>query len=165
MRKAGIGVAAQQVWELESKLNGLRPQSGTLRRKLITSGLTQSQIDQLLVDHQPVTTVPIKAPFGGTVVNFEKVLGQAALAHEALFEIHDTTRPLIRGFVSERDAGRVRIGQSLRARLVADPDLCWDWACSPQRAGRSESRAGPRPSGWNSTASRTDPSFVASLLA
>ena len=121
LRKAGVGVAAQQVWELESKLNGLRAQSGTLRRKLVTAGVNQSQIDRLLIDHQPVIAVPIRASFGGTVVNFEKVLGQAVAAHEALFEIHDTTRPLIRGLVSERDAGRVRIGQSLRVRLVADP--------------------------------------------
>jgi RND family efflux transporter MFP subunit len=121
LRKAGAGVAAQQVWELEGKLNGLRSQSATLRRKLITGGISSNRIDQLIADHRPIVAVPVRAPFDGALVNFDKSLGQSVAAHEPLFEIHDATRPPIRALVSERDISRVRIGQAVRVRLVADP--------------------------------------------
>jgi RND family efflux transporter MFP subunit len=55
------------------------------------------------------------------VVNFDKVLGQAVAAHEVLFSIHDVRHAPVRGLVPERDAGRIRIGQQVRARFVANP--------------------------------------------
>ncbi len=124
LKKSGGGVAGQRLWELESQLNGLKTQSDTLRRKLVTAGLTPAQIDQLLADKRLVGFAPVRAPFAGVVVDFDKVLGQAVAAHESLFEIRDVTaRAPVRGFVSERDAGRVKPDQVVRVRLVADPEF------------------------------------------
>jgi hypothetical protein len=55
------------------------------------------------------------------VANFDKVLGQAVAPHEPLFQVHDPAGPWVRGFVPERDVGRVRLGQPVRVRVVADP--------------------------------------------
>lgn len=115
------GAAARQVWELESQANGLRTRTDGLRRKLLTAGLTADQIDRLLARTEMATAVPVRAPLGGAVVSFDKVLGQAVAAHEPLFEVHDLTAPLVRGFVSERELGRVSPGRPARVRLVADP--------------------------------------------
>lgn len=115
------GVAARRVWELESQLNGLRSRGEGLRRRLLTAGLTADQIDRLLTKSEMVSAVPVRAPIAGVVVNFDKVLGQAVAAHEPLFEVHDLSAPPVRGFVSERDLGRVTPGRPARVRLVADP--------------------------------------------
>jgi membrane fusion protein, heavy metal efflux system len=115
------GVAIRRLWELESRQKGLEGQSETLRRKLLIVGLEQEQIARLVTDKELITSVPIRAPIAGTVVNFDKALGQAISPREPLFEIHDLSHPLVQGFVSERDSGRVRPGLPVRIRLVADP--------------------------------------------
>jgi RND family efflux transporter MFP subunit len=117
------GAAARRLWELESQLNGLKTRAEGLKRKLLTAGLTPEHVERLLSKNEMVTAVPVRSPIAGVVVNFDKVLGQAVLAHEPLFEVHDLSAPWVRGFASERDAGRVSIGQPVRVRLVADPSF------------------------------------------
>jgi RND family efflux transporter MFP subunit len=116
-------VPRRRVWELESRVTGLRNQVDTLRRKLVTAGLTVDQVDRVVASKELVPALPVRSPIGGVVVNFDKVLGQAVAAHEPLFEVHDLSRPWVRGFVSERDVARVRVGQPVRARLVSDPGV------------------------------------------
>jgi RND family efflux transporter MFP subunit len=115
------GAAARRLWELESQLNGLKTRAEGLKRKLLTAGLTSDHIERLLTKNEMVSAVPVRSPVSGVVVNFDKVLGQAVLAHEPLFEVHDLSAPWVRAFTSERDIGRVSLGQAVRVRLVADP--------------------------------------------
>jgi RND family efflux transporter MFP subunit len=115
------GAAARRLWELESQVNGLTVRGEGLRRRLQTAGLTPDDIGRLLEKGEMVTAVPVRSPIGGVVVNFDRVLGQAVAAHEPLFEVHDLTRPLVRGFVSERELGRVTLDRKARVRPIADP--------------------------------------------
>lgn len=115
------GAAARRLWELESQVNGLTVRGEGLRRRLLTAGLTPDVIERLLTKGEMVSAVPVRSPIAGVVVNFDKVLGQAVAAHEPLFEVHDLSAPLVRGFVSERELGRVTLGRPARVRLVADP--------------------------------------------
>jgi RND family efflux transporter MFP subunit len=115
------GAAARRLWELESQLAGLRARRDTLRRKLAGAGLTPDQIDRVTDRKELTTAVPVRAPLGGVVANFDKVLGQAVAPHEPLFQVHDPAGPWVRGFVPERDVGSIRLGQPVRVRLVADP--------------------------------------------
>ncbi|AWM39070.1 Cobalt-zinc-cadmium resistance protein CzcB [Gemmata obscuriglobus] len=120
--KTAPGVAARRLWELESQVTTLRARAGALRRQLTTAGLTAEQVEGVVAKRELVATVPVRAPLSGAVVGFDKVLGQAVAAHEPLFEVHDLRRPQVRGYLSERDVGRVRIGQPVRVRLVAAPE-------------------------------------------
>lgn len=115
------GVARRRVWETESRVTSLKSQVETFRRKLATVGLAAQDIDRIVETKQVVSAVPVRSPVNGTVVTFDKSLGQAVLAQEVLFNVHDRSRPWVVGFVSERDVARVRVGQSVRARLVSDP--------------------------------------------
>src|SRR5262249_37627973 len=67
-----------------------------------------------------VHALPVRSPIAGVVVSFDRVLGQAVKAEDALFAVHDLSRPLIRAHVGEHDQGRVRLGQKARVRLRAD---------------------------------------------
>ncbi len=119
--RASPGIAARRLWELESQENELRARSETLRRKLMRIGFTAEQITRLVKEKVLLTESPIRSPIAGVVVNFDKALGQAVSPQEPLFEIHDFSHPLVRGFVSERDTARVQPGLPVRIRLVADP--------------------------------------------
>ncbi len=114
-------VARSRVWEAESRVVGLKSQVDTLRRKLATVGLATQEIDRIFETKQVLSAIPVRSPVNGTVVTFDKSLGQAVLAQEVLFAVHDQSKPWVMGFVSERDVAHVRVGQSVRVRLVSDP--------------------------------------------
>lgn len=114
-------VARRRVWETESRVATLKSQADTLRRKLATVGLTTPEIDGIVETKRVLSAIPVRSPVDGVVVAFEKALGQAVAAQEVLFAVHDQRKPLVMGFVSERDVARVRVGQSVRVRLVSDP--------------------------------------------
>jgi cobalt-zinc-cadmium efflux system membrane fusion protein len=114
-------VARRQVWETEGRVAGLKAQHETLRRKLMTVGLAAPDIDRIVETRQVLAAVPVRSPIAGVVVTFDKSLGQAVTAQEVLFAVHDPSHPWVVGAVSERDIGRVRVGQAVRVRLVADP--------------------------------------------
>ncbi len=114
-------VARRRVWEVESRVTGLKSQLETLRRKLSTVGLTASEIDRIVETKQVLSAIPVRSPIAGVVVTFDKALGQAVAAQEVLFAVHDQRKPWLMGFVSERDVSQVRVGQSVRVRLVSDP--------------------------------------------
>lgn len=114
-------VARRRVWEVESRVTGLKSQLETLRRKLSTVGLTASDIDRIIESKQVLSAIPVRSPVSGVVVTFDKSLGPAVAAQEVLFAVHDQRNPWVMGFVSERDVAHVRVGQAVRVRLVSDP--------------------------------------------
>lgn len=125
MRAAEQSVPRRQLWETESLYNATRNRRDSLRRKLEAVGLSRAQIDAVLAEKKLLEALPLRAPINGTVVNFDKVLGQVIKAEEPLFEIHDLSRLWVQGYLSERDLAKVRIDPrsppEARVRLVADP--------------------------------------------
>lgn len=122
LRTAGVGVSPRRLLDQEGLVNSVRNQRDSIRRRLEAVGLTGVQLDALLKDRTLVEALPVKAPIDGVVASFDKVLGQALKAEEPLFEVHDLSRPLVQGFVSERDLASVHVDQTARVRLVAAPD-------------------------------------------
>ena len=121
IRAVGAGLAGRQLQEAENLFQAARNRRESLREKLLAVGLSRKQVDTLLQDKKVVQTLPLRAPLAGSVVHFNKVLGQTIKAEDPLFEIHDLSRVWVQGYVSERVLARVRIGQRARVRLVADP--------------------------------------------
>lgn len=68
-----------------------------------------------------MATLPVRAPIDGTIVRFERTLGQAVRVDEPIFEIHDPSQALVQAFLAERDLSRAAMGQSVRVRVTADP--------------------------------------------
>ncbi len=114
-------VPRRRVLELESDVNANRQKRDSLQRKLLLAGLSSEQLRSLLTDNKLVDALPVRSPIDGLVVSFDRVLGQAIKADEALFAIHDLNRPPVLGYVSERDLSLVHLGQSVRVRFKGDP--------------------------------------------
>lgn len=127
LRGASDALPRRQLWETESLFNATRNRRDSLERKLETVGVSRDQIASLLKEKRLVEALPVRAPIAGTVVHFDKVLGQIVKAEEPLFEVQDLSRVWIQGFLSERDLARLRLdsqeSMDVRVRLVADPSF------------------------------------------
>ena len=121
----------RRVWELQNQRETLLHQVGSLKRKLAFFGLTEKEIVELeQIDLAQKDTaanllaaVPIRAAAAGWIVGFHVVPGQVVHPEDQLLEIHDLSKVWVKGYVFERDTGRVAVGQSARVTFSAFPDL------------------------------------------
>jgi RND family efflux transporter MFP subunit len=114
-------VPERSLLEADSRLRAVRNQRDALKRKLLTIGLSDRQVDDLAVRRQLVCSLPLRSPIAGVVVRFDRVVGQALKAEETVVEVHDLSGCRVRGQVGQADVGRVHLGQQARVRLLADP--------------------------------------------
>ncbi len=135
LKDMGDGVPRRRIIEAESRVVAGRQSRATLRRKLLLAGLDEAAIGRLLEKKDAVPAIPVRAPVAGIVVSFDGVLGQAVKAEGPLFTVHDLSRPLFAGHLSEAESGRVRVGQRVRVRLSADPAFVADGKVA--RTGRT----------------------------
>jgi RND family efflux transporter MFP subunit len=109
--------------EAETAYRASLQRRDSFRRRLEAVGISDRQIQDVMDRAKFVEALPVKAPIAGAVVYFFHAgLGHAVKAEEPLFEVHDVARPVVRGFVSERQLPGLRIGQLARIRLLADPN-------------------------------------------
>jgi multidrug efflux pump subunit AcrA (membrane-fusion protein) len=120
--RAVIGALPERTLrETESDYRAAQLRRDSYWRKLEAVGLTREEIREVLDRRRPVETLPVRAPIGGAVVGLQATLGHLVEANHPVFEIHDLGRRLVRGYVSERQLAAVRVGQTARVRLLADP--------------------------------------------
>src|SRR5262249_6191055 len=84
--------------------------------------LTPEQVWQVQEGRLFVDALPVRAPLDGFVVRSAATLGRAVKAEEALFEVHDLSRPIVRAHVGQRQVAAAWVGQKARACLLAAPD-------------------------------------------
>jgi cobalt-zinc-cadmium efflux system membrane fusion protein len=135
LKASGEATARRRLLEQEALVNASRQQRDTLRRRLRVAGLAGEQIDDAVKTGTIIEAVPVRSPIDGVVVGFDRTLGQAVKAEEPLFTVHDLSRPVVQGYVSERDLSRVRVGQKVRVRVAGDPAFLADGTVA--RSGRS----------------------------
>jgi RND family efflux transporter MFP subunit len=135
LREAKEAVPKRRLVEAEAAYTAAANRRDSLRRRLELAGLTGEQLDALLKRREVAPALPVRAAVEGTVVSFDRVVGQAVRADEPLFEVHDLARPWVQGFVSEQELARVRVGQPARVRLVGDPGSVLDGKVA--RSGRT----------------------------
>lgn len=119
-------VAGRRVWEAQAAYERARGQLESARWKLGNLGLSAAEIDRIATDGNVMDYLPIHAPINGTIVRFDKALGQVIGADESLFEIHDLRRVWVQGFLTERDFAELPKGEDdlrARVRFVAAPDV------------------------------------------
>jgi len=121
----------RRIWELQNQRDTLRHQVASLKRQLAFFGLTDEEVAQLertdLAGKNSAANlmsgVPIRAPVPGWIVGFHVVPGQVVRPEDQLFEVHDLSKVWVKGYVFERDAAQVAVGQPARVTFSAFPDL------------------------------------------
>ena len=117
-------VSQVSLLQVESKLAASRNRAETLSNRLSILGMSKEQLRDLVARRKLTELLPIRATVAGTLVHFDKVLGQAVKADEKLFTLHNLERPWIEGYVSERDLPGIRLGESqaVRVRFPSDSE-------------------------------------------
>ena len=121
----------RRIWELQNQIETLRHRVASLKRRLVFFGLTHEEIAALermdptsgSFDDGLLHGVPVRAPRSGWIVGFHVVPGQIVDRQDTLFEIHDLSKVWVKGYVFERHAAQVTIGQPARVTFSAFPDL------------------------------------------
>lgn len=122
LKSATDGISKRRMIEAETAYNQANNRRDSLTRRLQLVGLSLEEINNLVEKRTILPTLPVRASLGGTIVRFDRVIGQNIRLDEPIFEIHDLSKPLIQGFVSEQAFSQVKIGQSARIRLVSFSD-------------------------------------------
>lgn len=124
------GFPKTQLWELQLQDKTQSHKLRNLKRQLSMVGLPADAIERLLQTDLSTAnmelefaTVPVRAPIAGRLAEFEVVLGEVVHASDSLFEIQDLSTVLIEGYVFERHAPRIEVGQSAEIRFPGYPDL------------------------------------------
>ena len=123
--EASESVPRKRVLEVESTLLAASERVEALGRKLRAVGLEEAAVQAIAAEGRIFESLPIRAPIDGSVVRFDGALGRVMRPNETLLEIHDPRHAWVRGYLTERDFGRLAgSGEALaaRVRFVAAPE-------------------------------------------
>jgi membrane fusion protein, copper/silver efflux system len=84
-------------------------------------GISEQDLDALKNQDQAHYRLTVRSPAGGIVMEKSVVVGNRVMAGEVLFKIADLSQVWVLAEVFEQDAGLIRTGQAVRARLDAFP--------------------------------------------
>ena len=111
--------AARDFLEAEAVHEIAQLKSKMARQKLLNLGFSDAEIAQIAKDQDSSSTIKLRAPFAGTLVAREAVVGEAVSESEgkALFKVTDLSTLWLDLSVSPEYADSVQVGQILTARF------------------------------------------------
>ena len=111
--------AARDFFEAEAAHEIAQLKSKMARQKLLNLGFSDAEIAQIAKEQDSSSTIKLRAPFAGTLVAREAVVGEAVSESEgkALFKVTDLSTLWLDLSVSPEHADSVKVGQLLTARL------------------------------------------------
>jgi membrane fusion protein, multidrug efflux system len=115
-----VAVLQQRIARVEASLGG-KPDQPTDRYAAVRE--KQALRDRAALD---LANTEIKAPRGGTVVNFKLQLGEQVRAQTPLFALVTDRRPWLEANFKETDLAHVTVGQKATVVLDMHPDMTWD---------------------------------------
>ena len=90
--------------------------------RIRTAGLPESLLGAIDPDHITSNLLPLYAPFDGTVIGRDAVVGEVIDPAEPIFEVADVSTMWVVLNISKEDAGRVALGQRVRFRPDGSTD-------------------------------------------
>ncbi len=114
--------AKQEFEQAEAEYQVAKTETLTARQQLLNYGLTEEDIEQVRTQRSTSSTLKVRAPFDGTVVEKEAVLGESVAAGQAVFELVDLSSMWIDLSIPESHISHVRIGSPMQAEFPSLPD-------------------------------------------
>ena len=112
--------AARDFLEAEAAYEVAKLKSKMARQKLLNLGFSDGEIVQIAKDQDSSSTIKLRAPFAGTLVAREAVVGEAVSEGKALFKVTDLSTLWLDISLSPEHADSVEVGQILTARFDGD---------------------------------------------
>lgn len=107
--------------EAEAAYQSARLAASNGRQKLVTLGMTVEEIELVLETQEATATLLVRAPFGGTIVERDAVMGEAVESGKALFVVADLSTYWLELSIPADHAGKIRPGQTVRAEFADLP--------------------------------------------
>jgi cobalt-zinc-cadmium efflux system membrane fusion protein len=102
-------------------------------QRLFELGLDRPALERTVSEQEVSSVLPLTAPFDGTVIERDAVVGDLAAVGDRMFTVADLRTLWVTLAVSERDVARLRVGQPVvisSATLVRDIDGEITWISS-----------------------------------
>ncbi len=107
--------------EAEAGLDEARVELGAARQRLRVQGLGSAEIERLATSDEVATSVEVRAPIAGTVLDVGAVVGDTVGPERALCAIADVSRLRLDIDVYEQDLPKIESGQRVVFRLDGLP--------------------------------------------
>lgn len=105
-----------QAVQLESRLE-------SLKRQLVTLGLSSSEIESLVKDKTIINYLPVRASIDGKITNWAGTLGETVIANQSLAEIQNLNSMWIEAHVPTVMMDRISISNSGTASVLSNPTV------------------------------------------
>jgi multidrug efflux pump subunit AcrA (membrane-fusion protein) len=102
---------------------GAEALAAAARRRLLLFGASDDAIGRLTRGDEPSLTLPVTAPFGGSIMSVQALAGTAVEPGAPIFTIADLSSVNVVGDVPERALGAVRPGARATIRVDAYPNV------------------------------------------
>jgi Cu(I)/Ag(I) efflux system membrane fusion protein len=106
---------------LAVKATGDAPLIDAARQRLLLLGMSPSLIADVERRGRPQTVITISTPVSGAIQTLDVRAGMTVAAGQTLAQVNGLGTVWLNAAVPEADAGRIRVGQSVRATLSAFP--------------------------------------------
>jgi len=105
-----------QAAQLESRLE-------SLKRQLVTLGLSSSEIESLVKDKAIINYLPVRASIDGKITNWSGTLGETVIANKSLAEIQNLNSMWLEAHVPTVMMGRISTSNSGTASALSNPTV------------------------------------------
>lgn len=112
-------IADQRLRDVEARHTIARASLRAAEQRLLDLGFDRQTIERVVTEEETSSFLPLKAPFAGTVIERDAVVGNVVAMGDALFSVTDLSVLWLSLAVSERDVVRLRVGQPLVIRSQA----------------------------------------------
>jgi len=82
-------------------------------QKLLDLGFDRETLDRIVSEQEAMSVLPLVAPFAGTVIARDAVVGNVVAMGDQMFSVTDLSTLWLSLAVSERDVANLRVGQSV----------------------------------------------------
>lgn len=96
------------------------------RQHLMNLGLTEQEVQRVAQSGATTSELPVRAPFAGTVIERDAVMGTAVEAGEALYRVADLSTMWMELSVPEDMLSQFQPGKPVQARFDAIPGLTFE---------------------------------------
>jgi cobalt-zinc-cadmium efflux system membrane fusion protein len=103
--------SAQDLYDAEARHTTARASLRAAEQMLLDLGFDRQTLDQIVTDQEAKSVLPLVAPFAGTVIARDAVLGDVVTMGDQMFSVADLSTLWLSLAVSERDVVSLRVGQ------------------------------------------------------
>ena len=112
-------LSTQDLYDAEARHSTARASLRAAEQMLLDLGFDRQTLEQIVTEQEAKSVLPLVAPFAGTVIARDAVVGDVVTMGDQMFSVADLRTLWLSLAVSERDVVSLRVGQRVEIRSQA----------------------------------------------